>query len=166
MDVLTEPLIDRFDFRNAMSHFAAAVHIVTTDGRAGIRGTTVTSVCSVSDTPATLLVCLNAGSAVNDRYEKNGCFAVNVLAAEHEELAKAFAGQGQLSLDDRFAMAQWRSLATGAPVLETALASFDCRLTDARIVATHRVLIGEVVGLNVAPSAPSLVYKERQFHTL
>ncbi|KAA0971256.1 flavin reductase [Aureimonas fodinaquatilis] len=149
-----------------MSHFAAAVHIVTTDGRAGIRGTTVTSVCSVSDMPATLLVCLNASSAVNDRYEKNGCFAVNILAAEHESLAKAFAGEGKLSLDERFALANWAPLVTGAPILENALASFDCRLTDARIVATHRVLIGEVVGLNVAPSAPGLVYKERHFHTL
>lgn len=166
MDLLTGPLIDRLDFRNAMSHFAAAVHVVTTDGRFGLRGTTVTSVCSVSDDPPTLLVCLNLSSAGNDRFSENGAFAINVLEAGQEAVARAFAGEGKLPVEERFAMAGWETAATGAPMLKGALASFDCRVTDSRIVATHRVIIGEVVGLKVAPAAPSLLYKERQFHSL
>ena len=166
MDLLTGPLIDRFDFRNAMSHFAAAVHVVTTDGPFGLRGATVTSVCSVSDDPPTLLVCLNLSSPANDRFVENGVFSVNVLEAGQEKIARAFAGEGQLALADRFALGQWETLVTGAPLLKGALASFDCRLTDAQIVATHRILIGEVVGLRTLPPASSLVYKERQFHQL
>lgn len=166
MDVLTGPLIDRFDFRNAMSHFAAAVHIVTTDGPFGLRGTTVTSVCSVSDDPATLLVCLNMSSPANDRFADNGAFCVNVLSSEQEPVARAFAGEGRLSPEERFAQAEWKTLVTGSPILKGALASFDCRVREARNIATHRILIGEVVGLDVSAQAPSLLYKERQFYSL
>ena len=47
------------DYRDAMARFAGAVHVITTDGRAGKRGTTVIAACSVSDIPPTVLVCLN-----------------------------------------------------------------------------------------------------------
>ena len=53
-----EPLV----FRDAMSRLGAAVHVVTTAGAGGKSGFTATAVCSVSDTPATLLVCLNRRS--------------------------------------------------------------------------------------------------------
>ncbi|TIW51814.1 MAG: flavin reductase, partial [Mesorhizobium sp.] len=46
-------------YRDAMAHFAGQVHVVTTDGPAGRRGATVIAACSVSDTPPTVLVCLN-----------------------------------------------------------------------------------------------------------
>jgi hypothetical protein len=38
-------------------------------------------------------------------------------------------------------------ISTGAPTLVGAAAVFDCRLIEAKPVATHTVLIGEVVGL-------------------
>jgi len=164
MDLLTGPLIDRFDFRNAMSHFAASVNVVTTDGPFGLRGTTVTSVCSVSDEPPMLLVCLNRSNPANERFAENGVFAVNVLEADQEPIARAFAGEGRLAQDERFALGHWQPLVTGAPVLSAALASFDCRVTQSTTVATHRILFGEVVGLHVTPGASGLLYKERQFH--
>ncbi|OZT82212.1 4-hydroxyphenylacetate 3-monooxygenase reductase subunit, partial [Vibrio sp. 03_296] len=53
------------DFRDAMSKLAAAVNIVTTGGVAGTVGITATAVCSVSDSPATVLACVNRNSASN-----------------------------------------------------------------------------------------------------
>lgn len=162
--LLTSPTVDRTSFREAMSHLAAAVHIVTTDGPAGRRGVTATSVCSVSDAPATLLVCLNTSNPLNERFEKNGVFAVNLLHSEAEPLARVFAGHGGLSGEERFASAEWSRLATGAPALDGALANFDCRLLDARLVGTHKVMIGEVVGLRIGAPAPALVYRNRHYH--
>ena len=80
-------------YRDAMARFAGAVHVVTTDGPAGRRGTTVIATCSVSDTPPTVLVCLNR----ENRYERASssrmaCFALNTLPAELEPLAAAFSG--------------------------------------------------------------------------
>ena len=51
--------VDAAQFREAMSRLGAAVHVVTTAGPAGRAGVTATAVVSVSDQPATLLVCLN-----------------------------------------------------------------------------------------------------------
>ena len=64
--VAPEPVasVDAAQFREAMSRLGAAVHVVTSAGPAGRTGFTATAVCSVSDQPATLLVCLNRQSQV------------------------------------------------------------------------------------------------------
>lgn len=162
--MLTFPTIDAASFREAMSHFAAAVNIVTTDGPAGRRGVTATSVVSVSDDPATLLVCLNTSSAANERFEANGCFAINLLSAANEKVARGFAGEGELTPEQRFDLGNWEKLETGSPVLAGSLAGFDCKLVDARIVATHRVMIGEVVGLRLGERGEGLLYRDRAYH--
>ncbi|MBO0902360.1 flavin reductase [Jiella sonneratiae] len=149
-----------------MTRFAASVHVVTTGGASGQRGVTVTSACSVSDDPATLLVCLNLSSAENAWFEENGVFAVNVLAAADEPLARLFAGEGRLSQRERFARGKWSTGVSGAPLLASALARFDCRLIDAKVIATHKVLIGEVADVQLGPSAPALLYLDRSFRSL
>lgn len=164
--VATHAAVDRLAFREAMSHFAASVCLVTTDGPAGRRGVTVTSVCSVSDDPPTLLVCLNQKSGANMRFDQNGVFAVNLLASRNEPVARAFSGEGDLELEARFAAGRWTTLATGVPILEDALVSFDCRVIDSRPVATHRVLIGEVLAVAQPVHGESLLYRARRYHTL
>ena len=54
--------VSRQEFRDAMARLGAAVNIITTDGAAGRGGITATAVCSVTDDPPTLLVCLNRTS--------------------------------------------------------------------------------------------------------
>jgi hypothetical protein len=63
-----------------MSRLGAAVNIVTTDGPAGRAGFTASAVCSVTDEPPTLLVCLNRTASVYPAFEANGVLCVNVLA--------------------------------------------------------------------------------------
>ena len=48
-----------------MARLGAAVNIITTDGPGGKRGFTASAVCSVTDSPPTLLVCLNRSSDSN-----------------------------------------------------------------------------------------------------
>src|SRR6516162_1659541 len=117
-----EPLV----FREAMSRLGAAVHLVTTAGLAGKTGFTATAVCPVSDAPAMLLVCLNRRSVSAPLLAQNGVFCVNTLGAAEEKLADLFAGRsGQRH--ERFSAGEWITLKTGAPVLASAVVSFDCR---------------------------------------
>lgn len=153
-------------YREAMSRFAGAVHVVTTDGQHGRRGTTVIAACSVSDEPATILVCLNRLNPANDCYAKNGVFALNTLAANQQALADAFSGLTGLSQDERFALGEWERVASGAPVLTGALTSFDCRLIEAKEVATHRILLGQVTGLRIGDSLSPLIYHRRGYRVL
>lgn len=154
-------------YRDAMAHFAGAVHVVTTDGPlGGRRGTTIIAACSVSDSPPTVLACLNRENPNNEAFVKNGCFALNTLAAGHEPLSVGFSGLTGLTAAERFALGDWDVMATGAPTLTDALAVFDCELVDAKDVATHRVLFGKVTGLRLGGNLRPLLYHNRSYHVL
>lgn len=153
-------------YRDAMAHFAGAVHVITTDGPGSLRGTTVIAACSVSDSPPTVLACLNRENPNNDAFLTNGRFALNTLAAKHEPLAVAFSGLTGLQPAERFAMGEWDTIATGAPTLVDALAVFDCELIDTKDLATHRVLFGQVAGLRIGENQRPLIYSNRNYHVL
>ncbi|MDJ1158404.1 flavin reductase [Chelatococcus sp. SYSU_G07232] len=153
-------------FREAMSRIAGAVHIVTTGGAAGRAGFTATSFTAVSDAPPTVLVCLNGTSRILPILEANGVFCVNTLASGDEDIADVFAGRTGLHGEDRFSVGQWRLLDTGSPALGSALASLDCRLVEARSIATHRVFIGEVLAIRIGGGSPALLYKDRGYRRL
>jgi flavin reductase (DIM6/NTAB) family NADH-FMN oxidoreductase RutF len=146
-------------YRDAMSHYAGAVQIVATDGPAGRRGLTLTAACSVSDAPATVLICLQKVHEDNRLFIENGVFSVNTLA-------DAFSGRIGLTQNERFELATWDTRATGAPVLTDALAAFDCRVVSIQDHSTHHVLFGEVIALRSNPDATALIYLNRRYHTL
>ena len=151
-------------FREAMARLGAAVHIVTTDGPAGRVGFTASAVCSVTDSPPTLLVCLNRSASVYPAVRRNGVLAVNTLAPEHRELSKLFGGK--TPADKRFAAANWMRGATGAPLLEGALVSFDCRISTTFDVGSHTLLICEIAGVAGLARGDGLVYFNRAYHAL
>ncbi|MER8403738.1 MULTISPECIES: flavin reductase [unclassified Mesorhizobium] len=153
-------------YRDAMAHFAGHVHVVTTDGPAGRRGATVIAACSVSDTPPTILVCLNRENPKNEPFVENGKFALNTLASDQEPLSIGFSGITGLPVEERFALAEWDVISTGAPTLKGALAVFDCELIDSKDLATHRVLFGQVTGLRIGDNLRPLIYHNRGYHAL
>src|SRR6202050_357924 len=131
-------------FRDAMSRLGAAVHVVTTAGPGGKTGFTATAVCSVSDTPATLLVCLNRRSKSAPLLSQNGVVCVNTLGAAGEKLADVFAGRSGVHLEERFSVGEWLTLKTGSPVLASAVIAFDCKTIETKAVASHNVIFGSV----------------------
>ncbi|MGL4406500.1 MAG: flavin reductase family protein [Notoacmeibacter sp.] len=157
--------IEPQDYRAAMRMFPAAVHIATTHGVAGKRGITVSAATSVSDRPATLLICVNRDHTQNHLFKDNGCFALNTLAANQIGIAKAFA-DGKLSLDERFAHGNWDTLNTGAPCLIEAAVVFDCEIIDSAEMATHTVLYGQVKAMRVDEAQSNLLYANRQYRAL
>ena len=150
-------------YRDAMARFAGAVHVITTDGVAGRRGATVIAACSVSDAPPTVLVCLNRENAKNEAFVRNGNFALNTLASDQQALAEAFSGQTGLPAEERFALAEWDRIATGAPTLLGGLAVFDCQIIDSKDHATHRVLFGKVTGIRIGDTLHPLIYFNRDY---
>ena len=148
-------------FREAMSRLGAAVHVITTAGPGGKTGATATAVCSVSDTPPTLLVCINRRSQTNPVVVENGVFCVNTLGAGGAEIADIFAGRTGVKGTDRFATGEWTVLTTGSPVLTSAVIAFDCRIVEVRSVASHNVFFGAVETVRLGPAGPALVYHDR-----
>lgn len=157
--------VSSHQFRDAMARLGAAVNIVTTDGVAGRAGLTVSAVCSVTDDPPTLLVCLNRASSGNAVFKRNGVLCVNTLAADRRALSDAFAGKGGLDTDSRFAMASWSRLATGAPVLDEAcVVAFDCRITEVLEKGTHSVLFAEIAAIRQGEAGQALIWYGRGYH--
>ncbi|QBK04335.1 FMN reductase [Hylemonella gracilis] len=161
--IATTP-VTRADYRDAMARLGAAVTIITTDGPAGRAGFTASAVCSVSDEPPTLLVCLNRAASVYPAFLGNGVLCVNVLDAEQQALSTLFGGK--TPSEARFAQGRWNTLASGVPVLDGAAASFDCRVVQRHAVGTHDVLICEVLALAMGDRAQGLVYFDRGYHAL
>ena len=119
-------MIQATDFKNAMSLLSSAVNIVTTAGASGRYGFTASAVCSVTDTPPTLLVCMNTASRSHQHFIENKILTVNVLGADHQHISNVFASK--MSTDERFKYGNWSELETGAPVLDDALVNFDCQI--------------------------------------
>jgi len=153
-------------FREAMSRLGAAVHVVTTDGVAGKTGFTATAVCSVSDTPATLLVCLNRGATSMPILRGNGVFCVNTLRAGDEIVADTFAGRTKVAREARFDTGQWQPLVTGSPALMSAVVALDCRVVEVKAVASHDIYFGIVQAIHLGPPGPALVYHDRAYKQL
>ena len=163
--IAPQPLvtIDAAAFRNAMSRLGAAVHVITTAGAAGRGGLTATAICSVSDAPPTLLVCLNRRSQAAPVLQQNGAFCVNTLAAADAAIADLFAGRTGVPREERFALGEWTTLATGCPVLASAVVAFDCRTIDVKAVGSHNVIFGVVEAVRLGQDEASLVYHNRGY---
>jgi flavin reductase len=157
----TEP-VTRAAFRGAMARLGAAVNVITSDGPGGRAGFTASAVCSVTDSPPTLLVCLNRAASVYPAVVENRVLCVNVLAHGHEEISALFGGQ--TPMEERFAVGEWTVLRTGAPVLTGAMVSFDCRVSQVVNVGTHDVMMCEVVALGMGTGEAGLVYFDRRYH--
>lgn len=152
------------DFRQAMSCLAAAVNIITTDGEGGKSGFTASAVCSVTDTPPTLLICLNRHSSVYATFKANQVLCVNTLAEHQRDLSQLFSSK--IPMQQRFEQDQWHTLTTGAPVLKQAAVAFDCKISSIQQVGTHDVFFCEVLATQQSQDVQGLVYFNRNYHRL
>ncbi|MBW3098849.1 flavin reductase family protein [Pseudohoeflea sp. DP4N28-3] len=149
-----------------MSRYAGHVQILTATHAGTTRGVTITAACSVSDNPGTVLACVARENPLNAPFVQAGAFALNTLAARHQPLADVFSGLAGIDADQRFAHGDWDTMVTGAPCLVDAPAVYDCRLIEAREVATHLVLIGRVEGLRLGEPGRALLYLDRAYHQI
>jgi flavin reductase (DIM6/NTAB) family NADH-FMN oxidoreductase RutF len=151
--------------RAMMRRFPTGVAVVTTlDGSDAPRGMTVSSLCSVSLDPPTLLVCLRVGSPTLDAILTSGRFAVNLLHGDASAVADLFAS-GE---PDRFERVYWEHdptcpEAAGPHLRHDAYAIADCRATRAERLGDHVVVFGEALRVTERPECSPLVYGQRQY---
>jgi flavin reductase len=153
--------VDKATFRNGMSRLGTSVNVVSTSVRGARYGFTASAVCSVSDTPPTLLVCINRASSCFHAFESARHFCVNTLMPGHEEISNHFGGG--TPMENRFALGEWREGMTGVPVLGNASVSFECELSNAVDEATHRILFGRVIDVRENEERATLLYCMRRY---
>ncbi|RMG95248.1 MAG: flavin reductase [Chloroflexi bacterium] len=155
------------EFRNALRHFPSGVTIVTIKAANSEvpHGLTVSAFASVSPDPPLILVCIDERASGHALMQQEGTvFAVNILAEEQSELSNRFAW---IKDEDRFAVGDWETAVTGAPILKNALAWLDCTIYQRCRAGTHTIFIGEVQASSVPrPDEPPLIYWNRGYRRL
>lgn len=143
-------------FRTVLGHFATGVVVVTAEDDGEPVGMACNSFTSVSLEPPLVLFCAAKTSTTWPRIQRAGAWCANVLAEEDEELCRLFAQKGV----DRFARVTHRPGATGAPVLDRALAFVDCRTEAEHDAGDHVIVVGRVVELgHQVEGRPLLFYR-------
>jgi flavin reductase (DIM6/NTAB) family NADH-FMN oxidoreductase RutF len=164
---VTNLMIDRAepsaDFRAAMRQLTGGVSVLTVGRGKDITGMTVTSVSSLSVEPPTLLVSVNRSASSWPVLKRERHFGVNILNADQIDIAERFSGKNGLKGADRFAGAEWITLASGVPLLRGALAAIDCEVEDIVERHSHAIVIGRVSDMQVSPRTAALAYWHGQY---
>ena len=145
---------DQMEQRRIMGHFATGVTVVTTWYGNNPQGMTANAVASLSLDPPLVLVSVDVKAQMNACLKASGCFAVNILTEAQEALSVRFARHGPKD----FSGIEYRTEATGSPVLEQALAFVDCRVTDIVPGGDHEIFIGKIVAGGSGRGRPLIFY--------
>ena len=148
-----------------MARLGAAVNVVTTTGEAGPCGLTASAVCSVTDDPPTLLLCINRESELNEMFGRRACCASTRWPPPRKNspfIRRVHRGAAGGPLR----AGRWTTLATGAPVLSDAVVSFDCRIAQSTEVGTHTVFFCEVDAIQTGGAHEGLIYFGRSYHRI
>ena len=136
--------VDAVRFRAIMRNPVSSVAIIAT-GECGSRaGCTVTAVCSLSDSPPSLLVCLNRQSAARQAIVENQRFTVSYLDESQQEDADLLAGRLGIQGDGKFSSERWQAGPDGLPCLKGAVAVLVCDLANMTEFGSHSILYGAV----------------------
>ncbi|MBE2224243.1 MAG: flavin reductase family protein [Anaerolineae bacterium] len=154
-------------FRDALRHFPAGVTIVTikAPGYDKPHGLTVSAFASISPKPPLIMVAIDHRGCGHEMLQLEGAvFAVNILPQDKMELSNRFAWVKDV---DRFAVGEWGTAVTGAPVLKDALAWVDCTIHARYEAGTHTIYIGKVEASDTprADEEP-LIYWNRGYRRL
>ena len=147
--------IDQDEFRRVMSHFASGVTVVTTTHGGTHFGITVSSFASLSLDPQLVLICIDRRYNSHAALEQAGCFAVNILDEDGEHLSRHFASREA----DKFEGIAYRIGLTGAPLLNEALATVECRIVQQAPGGDHTIFMGEVLAARTRKGKPLLYYR-------
>ena len=143
--------VDPAGFKNAMRQLVGGVTVITAGRGQDISGMTVTSFSSLTADPPSVVVSINRESSSWPLIERYRAFGANVLASDQLDMAARFTSQSGLAVAVRIQGIEYRSKATGTPLLVNALASFDCELYRCIEFRSHMLLIGNVVDVDLFP---------------
>ena len=144
--------------RAMMGHFATGVTIVAARHGPLLAGMTANAIATISIDPPLLMASVNRRSETHIAIVGSHSFAVSILSAGQQELAECFAQPTSAEKLRRFCDAAWHEAESGSPILDGAIAYFDCRVTDRYDHGTHTMFIGEIVAGGYDASVEPLIW--------
>ena len=156
------PSFSSLEFRAALGMFATGVTVVTSRGPDGAPvGLTANSFNSVSLAPPLVLWSLSRRAGTMPAFRAGSHYAINILAADQRALAERFAGKAA----DRFTGVAWHDGAAGAPVIDGAVAVFECFNRSRYEEGDHVIFVGEVERCSHRAGAQPLLFHGGRYYT-
>ena len=157
---------ERRRLRDMMARFATGVTVVAARHGPLLAGMTANAIASVSVDPPLMMASIARKAETHGAIIGSHSFAISVLADEQQALAECFAQPTNAVKLTRFCDADWEEAETGSPILEGALAYFDCRLVDRFAGGDHTIFLGEIVAAGFREDAEPLLWYASGFHRL
>ncbi|HET7433945.1 MAG TPA: flavin reductase family protein [Thermoanaerobaculia bacterium] len=146
-------MIDDATFKAAMSHFASGVTVVTSSYQGEDFGMTVASFASLSLRPPLVLVCIESNAKSHAAIAASSTFGVSILGLSQGDISNRFASRA----GDKFAETRTRRGELGVPLIEGAICTLECRVTEQLPGGDHSIFVGEVIDARMEDGQP-LVY--------
>lgn len=156
--------MDASRLREAMARAAAGVGVVSAGWEGGWRGLTASSFFSASLEPPLLAVALDRFATTRDAVLRSGRFNLSVLTARQRFLAERFSGRAP-AVDPAWNEVPHRPGSNGLPLIEGALAWFECGVRDVHEAGDHDLVLGDVLAAGHAGGDP-LVLWDRELWTV
>lgn len=123
-----------------------------------------TAVDVFSLAPPSMLICVNHGASMHPVLSSGMIFSVNLLGADHEEVAQACGGR--LRGEDRFSVGTWdEDPETGVPILADAQGSMVCVKRNALSHGTHELFVGDVLSARQSGAIQPMIYVNGRYYT-
>ena len=152
--------------RDLMARFATGVSVVAARHGPLLAGMTANAIASISIDPPLMMASIGTRAETHGAIIGSHAFAISILAEEQQELAECFARPTTAEKLTGFCGASWAEAETGSPVLEGALAFFDCRLVDRHVGGDHTMFVGEIVAAGFREDAEPLLWYASGYHRL
>jgi flavin reductase (DIM6/NTAB) family NADH-FMN oxidoreductase RutF len=149
---------ERARLREMMGRFATGVTVVAARHGPLLAGMTANAIASISIDPPLMMASIARKAETHSAIVGSHAFAVSVLSDDQRDLADCFAQPTTADKLKRFCDAAWHEAETGSPILEGALAYFDCRLTATHEGGDHAIFIGDIVAAGYRDDAEPLLW--------
>jgi flavin reductase len=149
---------ERRRLRDLMAHFATGVTVVAARHGPLLAGMTANAIATISVDPPILMAAIARKAETHGAIIGSHAFAASVLADDQQDLAECFAQPTTAEKLTRFCDAAWHEAETGSPILEGALAYFDCRITERHPGGDHTIFLGEIVAAGFREDAAPLLW--------
>jgi flavin reductase (DIM6/NTAB) family NADH-FMN oxidoreductase RutF len=130
---------------NLLPLFASLTHGVYVIGVSALgrkNAFTAAWVMQSSFDPPMLALSINPAHSSYALLKSGGFFTVNVLGKQQRDLALHF---GTPKKEDKLATVNWHEAKSGTPILDTALAWFECKVSAEITSSDHVLALGKVI---------------------
>ncbi len=149
--------------KKALQMFTYGVYVVGSKAGEDVNAYTASWLTQTSFEPPLVMIASKKANATDRLVREGGIFSVNILGDNQKDLAEHFF-QPRQRTGSKLGDVHFHQGATGAPILDEALAFVECRVVETIEKGDHTIYLGEVVEAGVICPGEPLTMKDTGWH--